>query len=292
MSFLTKQNFFAQKTISYIWSHPNCQSQKLTSIFRFLGWQFYKRLTQKKIIIPLTANIKLNCYPDSRSASHALYCGLYDYNEMNFLLRYIQSRDSFIDIGANIGIYTLLAASKIKHGYIYSFEALPKNYERLLENINLNDLTTVEAYKLAISNSQGLTWLNFSDGDCTPSITNQGNRKNVAVPTNNLDNLATNIPFEQIMLGKMDIEGAEILALQGAASLLSAKQPPVWILEILNQENTEIINFLTSYGYQLYRYEADANILKEVDLSQSDGNNFLAIAKTELPWIRKRLSNC
>ncbi|PSO76936.1 MAG: hypothetical protein BRC44_14965 [Cyanobacteria bacterium QS_4_48_99] len=58
---------------------------------------------------------------------------------MKFLLRYLRDEDSFLDIGANVGVYTLLAASKVRSGWIYSFEALPKNYQRMQENLKLNE---------------------------------------------------------------------------------------------------------------------------------------------------------
>lgn len=247
-----------QRTLSHIWEHPNSRSNRIKAILNFFIWQIYKRLTKNKIIIPLINDIKLYCYPDSQSASHALYCSLYDYHEMNFLLRYLKNNDSFIDIGANIGIYTLIAASKIKEGYIYSFEALPKNYQRLLENINLNQLNTVKPYELAISNTKGKIALDLSDEDCTPSITTDKYDSTFIVNTDQLDNLATNqIPFNQISIGKMDIEGAELLAFKGAASLLSSKKPPVWIIEILNKQDTELIDLLQSYDYGLYIYDAD-----------------------------------
>ncbi|NEP54131.1 MAG: hypothetical protein F6K65_37215, partial [Moorea sp. SIO3C2] len=127
-------NIFAYQTLQYIWSHPNNKTQQIKSILKFIGWQIYKRLFKRYIDTQLLPEAKIRCYPDSYSASAALYCGLYDYDDMNFLLRYLRDSDSFIDIGANVGIYTLLAASKIKSGLIYSFEALPKNFYRLKEN--------------------------------------------------------------------------------------------------------------------------------------------------------------
>lgn len=143
------KNLFATETVKYIWTHPNCSETKIQGILKFISWQLYKRLTKKYIDLQLVDSIKIRCHPDSRSAAAALYCGLYDYHDMNFLLRYLRAEDSFLDIGANIGIYTLLAASIIKSGIIYSFEALPKNYTRLEENLKINQLEQVKTYLLA-----------------------------------------------------------------------------------------------------------------------------------------------
>lgn len=302
-------NLFPQKTIKYISSHPNNKTQKSQSIFKFIGWQFYKRLFNRYIDIQLLPEVKIRCYPDSYSASTALYCGLYDYHEMNFLLRYLRESDSFIDIGANVGVYTLLAASKIKSGLIYSFEALPKNFTRLEENLKLNQLHQVKPYCLAISDSTGSITLNLAEGDSMPFITpevttaelpqNSVNAtrspKQIKVPTDTLDNILKNNSIANLTLAKMDIEGAEILALKGATSLLQQKRPHVWILEILERENQfgyqkqDILNLLQNYGYSLYNYNADTNLLKSITLDGKQSNNVLAIADSSLDFVRDRL---
>jgi FkbM family methyltransferase len=282
-------NLLAWNTLSYIWSHPNCKSQRIPSISRFIGWQFYKRLTHRTVELQLLSNVKMRCQPDSRSAASVLYCGLYDYDEMNFLLRYLRDEDSFLDIGANVGVYTLLAASKIRSGWIYSFEALPKNYQRLQENLKLNELEQVQTYAFAISNSIGSIDLSLSDGDSTPSIIKSEEDRNVTtVSSNTLDNLLDNCPLK-LTLAKMDIEGAELLALKGATSLLEKKCPQVWIMEILGTGSTKLVNFLNSYGYNLYQYSADTNKISPISLEQKRGNNVLAIANTAIDFVRDRL---
>ena len=72
------QNQFAQGTIKYIWSHPNCKKSKIQSITKFIGWQLYKRLSQRSLDLQLLPQVKIRCYPDSRSAAAILYCGLYE----------------------------------------------------------------------------------------------------------------------------------------------------------------------------------------------------------------------
>lgn len=289
-------NIFALKTLEYIWLHPNCKQQRILSISRFLGWQFYKRLTQLNLDIILTDDVKIRCYPDSRSAATVLYCGLYDYHEMNFLLRYLRSEDIFLDIGANIGVYTLLAASKIHSGSIYSFEALPKNYKRLEENLKLNQFEQVKTYELAISDSKGSVALNLAEGDSMPFISQTATKNTITVPTDTLDHLLQNQSFANLTLAKMDIEGAEILALKSATSLLKQQRPHVWILEINDAVNNfghqkqDLVDLLSSYGYNLYNYDADTNQLQLITLEQQQGNNVLAIANSALNFVQTRLT--
>jgi hypothetical protein len=87
----------------------------------------------------------------------------------------------------------------------------------------------------------------------------------------------------------MDIEGAELLALKGATSLLEKKCPQVWIMEILGTGSTKLVNFLNSYGYNLYQYSADTNKISPISLEQKRGNNVLAIANTAIDFVRDRL---
>jgi FkbM family methyltransferase len=289
-------NKFAFKTLKYIWSHPNCQQQQLQSICKFMGWQFYKRLTHRYLDIQLVSKVKMRCHPDSYSAAAALYCGLYDYDEMNFLLRYLQEEDSFLDIGANVGIYTLLAAYKIQSGSIYSFEALPKNYSRLAENLNLNNFQQVKSFAIAVSDSTGSIALNLAEGDSMPFITTTTTDNSIIVPTNTLDNCLQDQEVNNLTLAKIDIEGAEILAFKGATSLLKQQRPYVWILEIndtvnhFGHQKKDVVNFLQDYGYGLYSYNAKTNEVYTVNLEEKTGKNVLAIADSAIEFVRYRLA--
>lgn len=289
-------NPFALQTLNYIWTHPNCRNRQIQSISKFVAWQLYKRLTGRHWDIFLLPNVKLRCYPDSYSAAAVLYCGLYDYDEMNFLLRYLRHDDSFLDIGANIGVYTLLAASKITTGRIYSFEPFPKNYTRLQENLKINQFEQVKTYATAISNLTGIVALNPAEGDSMPFLTPTATNQTIRVTTDTLNNLLEKQSLSNLTLAKMDIEGAELLALKGATSLLSQHHPSVWMLEIndtvshFNHSQQDLVDFLSNYGYSLYHYTADTNQIHRITWQQMQGNNILAIADCVLDFVCDRLS--
>ena len=295
-------NVFASKTLAYIWTHPENRGRQIQAIGRFTCWQLYKRLVHHSFDIELGDGLRLRCYHDSRSASAALYCGLYDYDEMNFLLRFLQNGDSFLDIGANIGIYTLLAARQTPAGQIYSVEALPKNAVRLKENLSLNQFNNVTVYEVAASSHQGHVTLNLADGDSTPSIsvttakTKKLDRPSLQVSTDTLNNLIVD-SVEHLTLAKMDIEGAELLALKGATLLLQQHRPMVWILEINSQIQNfdytaeDLVDFLDSYDYGLYKYSADNNQVSPISLDEQTGNNILAIARPFLNLVHQRIKS-
>lgn len=290
-------NLLATKTLNYIWHHPNSQEHKLQSISKFIGWQFYKRVTNKAVDIELVDNVKLRCHPDSYSAASVLYCGLYDYNEMNFLLRYLRPSDSFLDIGANIGVYTILAASKIKQGSIHSFEVLPKNYQRLLENIELNHFSQIKPYQIAISDRPGKVSLNLVDGDSMAFISENSAEKSFSVEANTIDNLLATENTDSLTLAKIDIEGAELLALKGASKLLKSKRPKVWIMEInstisnFSHGKDDVVSLLKASEYSLYKYDAKQNCLYSIEIENHYDNNVLAIADSELHFVMQRLDS-
>lgn len=284
-----KDNWFALKTLQYIWTHPNCQAQKVQALLRFFGWQVYKRLTHHHLDLQLLPGMKLRCYPNSASASSVLYCQLYDYDEMNFLLRYLRSDDSFLDIGANIGVYTLLAAAKIHTGSIYSFEALPQNHARLQENLKLNQLDQVKTFAIAVSDQIGTVALHYADGDSLPAISTTASENSLIVPSDTLDHVLQDEPIANLTLAKIDIEGAELLALKGAISLLQHQRPPVWIVELISPAQWEVVDFLTNFGYHLYSYRAATNQLCPFLPEQKQGNNLLVIADSALDFVRDRL---
>jgi predicted RNA methylase len=82
-------------------------------------------------------------------ATGNIYVGLMEYEDMSFLLHYLQKDDLFYDIGANVGVYTVLT-SQVKEVKTVSIEPLPLTYEKLLDNININRLTNVISKKYRI----------------------------------------------------------------------------------------------------------------------------------------------
>jgi FkbM family methyltransferase len=282
------KNAFALDTFRYIWSHPNCKNKQFESVGKFLGWQIYKRAIRRPLDFDIISNVKIRCYSDSRSSSSALYCGLYDFNEMNFLLRYLRPEDTFLDVGANIGIYTLLAASCITQGSIYSFEALPKNCERLRQNLALNKVENVNLHNIAVADREGSMLLNLAEGDSMPFLTDKANDRTISVQSNTLNNLLQDC--------NQNIEGAELIALRGAIPLLQKHSPPVWILEILDVSDSRpnnqvsLLKFLQEFGYGIYNYDALTNKLTPCALNDKQGKNVLAIAAEKLSSVYERIT--
>jgi FkbM family methyltransferase len=288
-----------QELASFIWPHPANRGRQFRALGKALAWQIYKRLTGRYWDLNVFNGLRLRCYPNSTSASLVLYCnGRPDYHEMAFMEHYLRPGDGFIDVGANIGVYTLLAASLVgETGRVEAFEPGLKVLVRLKENVALNHLSTASIHAAAVGNVQGsirLTRdLDTMNRVFTGPFEDKGTSKTtVAVPCVRLDDV---LPDRVYAMGKMDIEGAEPLALQGAQGMLKAANPPVWLLEMnsllhgFGWTERQLMDWLKDRGYALALYEVNRRELRFADTPWRERPNVLAIAQSRYDEVMAKL---
>jgi len=171
---------------------------------------------------------------------------------------------TFVDAGANIGFFTILAAGIVgPRGRVYAIEMMPRTADRLRLNIAENDLTNVAVLEHALSAKSGKEVLatvpEHKFGRA--SIVNDAggeSHSTISVRTRTIDELLVE-SAGPIDLMKLDLEGAEALALKGAAEVL--KRVRAIIFEQLRGQS-EAAELLEQSGFRL---------------STLDGNNFLAL---------------
>src|SRR6266542_1227032 len=97
-----------------IWEHPANRNNRIAAVAKAALWQAYKRTIRRPLDLTVYGGLRLRAYPDSHEPGRFIYYGgLPDYEEMTFMCRYLRQGDRFIDGGANVGAYTLLAASLV-----------------------------------------------------------------------------------------------------------------------------------------------------------------------------------
>jgi FkbM family methyltransferase len=173
------------------------------------------------------------------------------------VLSEIKTSDVFYDIGSCVGIYALHAA--YYGGVVIAFEPDPGYRKRLKRNIKINRLKKrIQVIDWAVSDRSGIITL-YTDGveGNSPSLSLVGDRGAVSVKTNTIDNAVASkqIPYPDIV--KMDIEGAEMLALQGMKKLLDSEKAPRFLFiefhpEFLSSFNSSVEEcemFIESHGY-------------------------------------------
>ena len=143
------------KTLTHIISHPLNEEKKLIALYRYLYWQTISRISNKDIEWNWIENAKLNVRNGETNLTGNIYCGLYEFEGMAFLLHVLKSEDAFVDTSANVGSYTILSSAVAK-AKTYAFEAVPEKFYRLRKNIQINSLDDIAiANNLALGDEEG-----------------------------------------------------------------------------------------------------------------------------------------
>jgi FkbM family methyltransferase len=281
-----------------IWRHPANRGRRLRSIGRFLGWQFVKRALKRPVVIDFHDR-RLKCYPDSTSTSAALYfSGFPDYWEMKFLQAYLRPGDHFLDIGANTGVYSILASAYIgEAGHIDAFEPFERTARRVEEQAALNGLRNVSVHRFAVCDRDAEVGFGYSGTDATMHLQRPGEGEAGAVRVKGV-RLDSFEPYRAYAVGKIDIEGAEPLAFEGARDRLAAANPPVWLLELAGYSrlygvsSDEVLERLALAGYDCAVFHPGANRLEYTTAPWELGvQNVLAISRQHAAQVGARLAS-
>jgi FkbM family methyltransferase len=243
----------------------------------------------------------MRLYLDSE-LSRLIYCRGFEYNERLLTSRLLRPGDIYVDIGANIGLFTLLAADRVgTAGKVFAFEPVSRTYRRLVENIGLNGFRHVFPRRLAISDSSGELIITASGGGFDawssfgrPYMGEEETRE--AVPSTSWDDFAA----EQDLIGKvtmmkLDVEGWESRVVLGARTTLSRDDAPTLYVEFTEQAAVnagsscrELHQILISCGYELFLPAPGAKSLELFPPRASYPNvNLLAVKRRD--WVEARL---
>jgi FkbM family methyltransferase len=178
------------------------------------------------------------------------------------------------DIGACTGYYTLIASEIVgKNGKIYAFEPHPVNYKWLKRSIEINSFTNVIPINKAISDRNSLIRLFYSTNNISDhSIVFTENRCCVEVEAITLDEFCKE---HQILpdVVKMDIEGAEFLALRGMEKTIEACENLALFIEFEHNQKA-IINFLKEKGFTIYFITKDGFLTTKYKVEDIEKNIF------------------
>jgi FkbM family methyltransferase len=181
--------------------------------------------------------------------------------EADLVARLLEDDDVFWDIGANVGYFTLVAATSLANrGQIIAFEPGKNAYARLTENISLNPYGNIKTYPVAVSDQEGEAVLHVSgdiaDSSASLFLPGSGQAGREVCRTVSLDHFLTAEGLRPPILVKLDAEGAELAVLQGGKELIS-QSPPMFLMEMEEKtlqaagtSKAAIRQFLASYGYR------------------------------------------
>lgn len=245
-----------------------------------------------------------------------LYGDFYERETVEMLRSLLKIGDSFVDGGAHIGYYTLLASSLIgPSGRVFAFEPSPSTFSRLLRNAELNNLMRATLLPYALGDREVSSTIfrlnpeNAGMDSLSPGNDEIAEKASCAVVT--LDGLLASGLMVPPQVIKLDVEGSEMNALRGAERLLSGHAPPAVIFEInpsvearfgyqpqdlltfLRRTNDYTIFWLSQGGLQEVKVDAELPHCRVH--GKNFGANYLAIHQSrtaELPGYRQRGSPC
>jgi len=197
--------------------------------------------------------------------------------ETNFVKSVLKPGDYVLDVGANIGYYTLLFAKIVGNaGKVFGFEPEPLNFNILKKNISINNYHNVVLEKTACSNKKGKTNLFLSyEGAQTHRIfrSKRVSKNFISVDVISLDDYFKNQTImKKISFVKIDVEGAEYDVLMGMKSIIEENKKLHILLEFYPSNIKEsgsdpkaLLNFLRDSGFEISYIDRIKNEVKKID---------------------------
>ena len=220
--------------MQFIWRHPLARHRRVTAYSKFFRWQISQSIWKRVVAYPLVENSSLLVEKGMTGATGNIYTGLLEFEDMAFVLHVLRRGDLFADIGANIGVYTVLA-SKNAGAAVIAIEPIPSTIKKLRENIKLNhisDSVTLLPYVVGSGKEPPSVWFtqNLDTINHVAGVDELIDRKlMVEISVKKIDNL---LAEKKPVILKIDIEGFEWPALNGAIKLLSSGSVKGLIIEL------------------------------------------------------------
>jgi FkbM family methyltransferase len=183
------------------------------------------------------------------SGNHGYWLGSYEMAKCALFARHVPRGGAVFDLGANVGYYTILSALRAgPGGRVYAFEPLPRNLAFLKRHLALNRIENAVVIGAAVSDRSGTA--RFAE-DSSVSKGRIGPDGSIEVTAVALDDWIGDGRLPRPDLLKIDVEGAEFQALQGARTLLASSHPTIFLSTHSGQAHRDCLALLESIGYRV-----------------------------------------
>lgn len=209
--------------------------------------------------VRLRSGARINVFDTEHSQLLMRYLGTFEPHSLAYLRKYARSGSTIIDVGANIGLYTVEASRAVgPSGRVISIEAAPIHAMAVKESVQLNGACNVTVINIAVGDEDGEAILTLpSDGNMGMfTLGAVKGTESYKVPVRTIDAILAEQNVTAVDFIKMDIEGSEFRALSGAKHTLGRYHPPILIelnetaLLGCGSSTREVKELLTSFGYQ------------------------------------------
>jgi FkbM family methyltransferase len=198
-----------------------------------------------------------------QGSASAAYANPPEWCEMRTWKAHLRPNDLFIDVGANVGLYSLFAIDC--EANVVAFEPDEQARARLRENAALNNAITIQIRSEAVADRSGEMHFTQGRGLMNQLVLREPDSSTVGVRVITLDEVIG----ARVVAGlKVDVEGAERLVLEGATRALSSHRIKLIQLEwnpycekLLGEDRTPVADLLRLHGYRLFRPTEDGGRL-------------------------------
>lgn len=222
---------FARKlfiTLKAVADHPLHRGAGLRAALRFCVAQVASRFVPGDICIDFPNGTKLLVAPRMKGAAYFIFPGVYEFSPMSFVVHFLRPGELFVDVGANIGAYTVLGGA-VAGADVVTFEPSPSTFANLQRNVRLNDLTgRARVLNMAVGRAPGTMRLTEGLGTENYLSKDQSGQQTTAVSVTTLDH---ELSDQSPVLMKVDVEGFETEVFAGAQKVLRNSSLQAMIVE-------------------------------------------------------------
>jgi FkbM family methyltransferase len=223
-------------TLRTILDHPLNARDRRRALVRYARWQVGSRLVPGAVLVPFINKTLLVVSPGMTGATQNIYTGLSDFADCALVLHLLRENHLFVDIGANVGVYTVLAAGVVG-AQTLSIEPVPCTFDKLCANIRINNIADkVMAHNIGLGRQEAT--LRFTaDQDTKNHIIEDDDWTGpcIHVPVLTLDTI---LKDRTPTLIKIDVEGWESEVLAGATLALRSSSLLGLIVEMNSSDPT------------------------------------------------------
>ncbi len=259
-------------------------------------WQYFSdRPSEAAILTPWHYGTRLYLYLGNDLSRQIYVAGCIDPNEFAFLDRVLQPGMTFLDAGANEGVYTVFAAARLgRQGTVWAFEPSQREIARLRRNLDLNKLSP-RVFPIALAENAGQAEISVA-GYGHEGLNTLGTffneieeSRREAINVARLDDVVSENPLSRLDVIKIDVEGAELKLLRGAAATLQRFRPLILFeasdraLQRQGSSREELLDYLRGQNYQLYLFDPYSGMPVPAAAGAYSDNMIAAPAGLSLP---------
>lgn len=245
--------------------------------------KYSKRKDSAVIIDDYDGNLKMRLDRAAYMGGAIYWMGSHHRRELAYLSSICRPDMTFLDVGANMGEFTLFMAKRLAKGSVISVEPTKRMFEILQQNVKLNEFSNVKLFNVGLGDEEKKMPIYTSSENMGHEVWNEGlfrlfPNKNVNVLLEEItvvpfDKVAKENNIQNIDIIKIDVEGAELFVLKGLAQVLKLFKPKL-LIEISKEafENagytvTDISNYIRNHGYTTFGFDFN-NKLYQIDIER------------------------